>query len=169
MKKYIHREGMLSMKQILAATILVICFLLNGCSDQMSMFAEKPAPYTEDAYNKIDQASKNIKPPEITRETPEKEKLRILIDHNRKIFKLAGYDYDATLRKTADDLKNNPGKVRDKLNEQNKMNVAKMTMLTLALVREQCELAGINFLEYFDAKTAEAIKTIWNQIDEDLK
>lgn len=160
---------MLSMKQIFAATILVICFLLNGCSVQMPVLAGKPAPYTEEAYNKIDQASKNIKPPEFGRETPEKEKLRILLDHHRKIFKLAGYDYDATLRKTAEDLKNNPGKVRDRLNEQNKMNVAKMTMLTLAIVREQCELAGINFLDYFDEKTAEAIKTIWDQIDEDLK
>jgi len=159
----------LSIKQIFAVTILGLCFLFNGCSTQMPVFAGKPAPYTEDAYNKIDQASKNIKPPEFSRETPEKEKLRILLEHHRKIFKQAGYDYDATLRKTAEDLKNDPGKVRDRLNEQNKMNVAKMTMLTLTLVREQCNLAGINFLDYFDKETAEAIKTIWNQIDEDLK
>jgi hypothetical protein len=157
------------MKQILAATTLVICFLLSGCSAQTPVLTGEPAPYTEDAYNKIVQASKNIKPPEFGRETPEKEKLRILLEHHRKIFKLAGYDYDATLRKTAEDLKNNPGKVRDRLNEKNNMNAAKMTMLTLALVREQCDLAGINFLDYFDKKTAEAIKTIWNQIDEDLK
>lgn len=134
----------------LVAAIMGLIFSADICK------AGEAAPYTKDAYIKIEKAHKDYIPPRPSNSATPLEKQKVAIERFREIFRLAGYDFDATIQKVADDAKNNPDRI-----PRGSENVATMVVVLMSFVKSHCEDERINCLDIFDYQTSESIKWLW--------
>ncbi|MBA3037607.1 MAG: hypothetical protein FP814_14085 [Desulfobacterium sp.] len=134
----------------LVATMMSVIFSANICK------AGQAAPYTKDAYVKIEQAHKDCKLPSSNGSATPLEKQKASIKSFREIFAFAGYDFDATIRKIAYDLKNNPESI-----PRDSENVATMVLVLMSYMKSQCEYEHLDCLDLFDSQTSESIKWLW--------
>ena len=134
----------------LVAAMITLMFSADICK------AGEPAPYTRDAYVRIEKAFKDHQPPKPSDSATPIEKQKAAIERFREIFRLAGYDFDATIRKVAHDVKNNPDKI-----PRDSENVAAMIVVLMSFIRSHCEYEHLNCLEFFDSQTTESITWLW--------
>ena len=138
----------------LIAALISLMFSADTCK------AGEAAPYTKDAYVRIEKAVKDYKPPRPSDSATPIEKQKAAIEMFLEIFRLAGYDFDATIRKVAHDVKNNPDKV-----PRDSENVATMIVILMSYIKSHCEYEHVNCLECFDYQTSESIKWLWGNTE----
>ncbi len=128
--------------------IMVFALLLLFCSEA---FSGNPAPYTEEAYNRIDAAAK-VTQPNYDANLPKEIILRKSVDHFRSIYSKAGYNYDDTIVKVIDDMRHHPGRIPN-----TPYSVPTMIFVGLHLMISECDYAKVDCLKFFSSDTAEAI------------
>ena len=134
----------------LVAAIIGLMFSADICK------SAEAAPYTKDAYVRIEKAVKDLKPPRPSDSATPLEKQKAAVERFREVFRLAGYDFDATLRKVAHDIKNNPDRI-----PRGSENVATMVVVLMSFIKSHCEDERVNCLDFFDYQTSELIKWLW--------
>lgn len=118
--------------------------------------AGEAAPYTEEAYAKIKEAQKSYRPSYPAKNAKIQEKLKSGIDKFRDVYRLAGFDFDMTIRQVVKDLKN------DNLKDiPDGENVVTMIIVSLSYVRSHCEYEKVNCLPFFDSKTSKDVQWLW--------
>ncbi len=152
---------MFAIKKIFFPIIIITYVLLNGFFIVPYVLAGDAAPYTKDAYERIEKVAKNYIPPKFSNSMTGLEREKASVNQFRKIFELAGYDYDATIRKIAYDLKNDPDGIV-KILKQGHDNVATMIIWGMGARYSEREYMHYDYLDCYDNQTAEAIKSIWN-------
>jgi len=69
------------------------------------------------------------------------------------------YDWDATIRAVSDDFRN-------KSNRMPKgVNIASLVVLSMSIMKSNCEFHHINCFDIFDSETADSIKWLWGNTD----
>ena len=130
--------------------------------------AGQAAPYTQEAYNSIGKVLKEYPAPAPSVTAPPLARHRASTEYFREVFKRAGYDWDATIRAVANDLKNKTNKiplVRQNPDEEpsstNRENVAMMVIVLMSYMKSHCKYDHVICLDLFDSQTSEAIKWLW--------
>ena len=145
---------MLKNQQICFA--ILISFLILVLFYLQDTYAAEAVPYTVEAYAKIKEAQKSYKPSRPAKDANPDEKLKAGIDMFRDVYRLAGFDFDMTIRQVAKDLKNGTLKTIP-----NGENVVTMIIVSLSYVKSHCEYEKVNCLSFFDSKTTEAVQWLW--------
>ena len=135
--------------QFIAAT-LGILLIVN------EIYAGEAAPYTKEAYEKLEEAQKIYKPSYPGKDSTLAEKQKASINMFRDLFKQAGFDFDATIRQIAKDLENKTVTI-----PKNGQNVITMIIVLLSYVKSHCEYEKVDCLSFFDPKTSEAVQWLW--------
>ena len=118
-------------------------------------YSGETAPYTKEAYDKIDKASKDIKLPQIKQDATSEERYRLVLDSQREAFRKAGYDFDASIRKIAKDLQNNRSII-----PKNEITILNVIIISLHFMKSQCDYEKFDYLVLFDKKTSIAVQYI---------
>jgi hypothetical protein len=139
-----------SISAYFAAATLILIIWADTCT------AGEAAPHTKDAYVSLERAFSGLKPPTLREGASAIEKERARIGMFREVFRLAGYDFDATIRKVAHDLKDNPGVI-----PRNSESVATMIVFIMSAMKSDCEHQKSNCLALFDYETSESIRLLW--------
>jgi len=130
--------------------------------------AGQAAPYTQEAYNRIGKVVKEYpaQTPSVTAAPIDRH--RASTEYFREVFKRAGYDWDATIRAVANDLKNKTNKIPlvqpepdEEPSSTNRENVATMVIVLMSYMKSHCEYDHVNCLGLFDSQTSEAVKWLW--------
>jgi hypothetical protein len=142
------------------ATMKTIIFLLTvllffSCEAS----GGNPAPYTEEAYKKIESASKNTVF-EHDENFSKEELARKNVEWERKIFEKAGYNYDDTIIKVVDDMKHTPERL-----PKNPESVPMIIFTGVHIMMSHCEYDKVDCLQFFSSDTAEAIKWLMENTD----
>jgi len=135
------------MKTIIMGFVLLLLFYSDA-------FSGNPAPYTNEAYQRIDKAAKvmqsNFKyDPNLSK----KDSLKKSVDLFRDIYSKAGYNYDDTIVKVIHDMRHNP----EQVNNSGPYSVPTMIFVGLHFMISECDYAKVDCLKFFSSETAEAI------------
>lgn len=113
------------------------------------------APYTKEAIDEIKAAQQNIEQPKYNKQDSRKERTRKFIEYYRAFFSKAGYDFDDTINKVVNDMRNQP----DILSRTNAdESVFGIIYVTLNMMMSDCKYYNIDCLGFFDSKTAESVR-----------
>ncbi len=110
------------------------------------------APYTEEAYKKLDAAAA-LQKPEFDPNLSKEERTKKGIDFWRNTFEKAGYNYEATIVKIADDMKNYPDRI-----PKGKITTFNIVIIGLHFIWSHCNQDKVDCLSFFDPDTAQAVK-----------
>jgi hypothetical protein len=116
------------------------------------------APYTKEAKKNVEDATNKIDKPQFQNITSEEERMRTAIEFSRKIFDMAGYNYDETIVQLAEDVQNHPERIPWHSN-----TIVEDIIVPLHIMMSECERKKIDCLKYFSIETANAIKKIVNR------
>jgi hypothetical protein len=134
--------------------VLVAALLFLSCP---WAYAANPAPYTEEAYKKIESVGKyrlEHDPPRISKGTPKEEKIQIITEYFRECFRQAGYSYDDTIVKVVDDLRNkNIASFPEGLH-----TIPAMIVLDIQYGVSECHYDHVDCLKFYTPEAAEAIQ-----------
>ncbi|MEW6416815.1 MAG: hypothetical protein AB1480_01690 [Nitrospirota bacterium] len=134
-----------------APLILVLSLLILFSYSEA--FSANPAPYTEEAYKKIEaeaKMNKSIYDANLSKE----ENLRKTVELFRSIYSKAGYNYDDTIIKVVDDMRHHPERIPN-----NPYSVPTMIYVGVHIMMSECNYVNVDCLKFFSSDTAEAI--IW--------
>jgi len=118
-------------------------------------YSGEAAPYTEEAYQAVERAFKQIGELQYPANAALAEKYKALIDYSRNAFAVAGYDYDATLRRILDDVINR----RDEIPHHNPPKIFSVHLMGLGMMMEGCYRQAVDCLAFFPRDIATAIRT----------
>jgi hypothetical protein len=147
---------MMNKKKIVIFFIAITSIVLITANVSL---AGKAAPYTKEAYFKIEEAGNNYKLNSSQQLNPAERELAG-INAYRNIFKIAGYDFDATIQKVSLDLKERNAHV-----PRGGDNVATMIIVIMSFTKSHCEYEQVNCLAFFDSKTSKAVKWLWENTE----
>jgi len=133
------------MKTIIFLLTILIFFTCDA-------FAGNPAPYTEEAYRKIESITKDNLI-EHDENLSKEERARKPVELMRSIFEQAGYDYDDTITKVVDDMRNHPERIPN-----NPESVPTMIYVGIHLMMSNCDYLQVDCLKFFPSDTAESIR-----------
>ncbi len=121
-----------------------------------SAFGGEVAPYTEEAFDKIEAAAKMASPLTNNDSKFSEETAYRLLEKQREIFIAAGYSYDATLKKVAKDLQSINSPI-----PKNMVTVAGGIVASIHMMMSECDYQKIDCLQRYPADVAEAIRAIF--------
>lgn len=133
------------MKTIITSVILLLLFYSEA-------FSGNPAPYTEEAYRRIEAAAKETQPGYDANSSKEAN-LRKAVELFRTIYSKAGYNYDDTIVKVVDDMRHHPERIPNI-----PYSVPTMIFVGLHFMISECDYAKVDCLKFFPSDTAEAIR-----------
>lgn len=113
-----------------------------------------PAPYSNDAFEKINSAVKDNTLPNINKNLSKEERMRMQMKMVREGFSKAGYGFDDTLIKVMDDMRYHKDRVPQA------PSVAGMIIFILQGILENCKDGDFDCLEFFPPDSAEIIKSL---------
>jgi ankyrin repeat protein len=124
----------------------------------------QPSPYSKAFAETLERTAGTMAPLAIPKEARTEARYRAVVEHHRELFRKAGYDYDATLRKLRRDLEGL--RTRGERNELSELqtgeiNAVSFIMLGLQFMESQCRYDRVDCLAFFDPPTAEAIRYLW--------
>ena len=117
--------------------------------------SRKVAPYTSEAKNQINKIAKEMTFTPSAKNIPTVKAMSEYVNHTRKVYRKAGYDYDATIRSIANDLKTNIDKI-----PKQETTLVNEIVVGIGFMKSQAEYEGVDCYEFFDEKTADAIRYI---------
>jgi flagellar basal body-associated protein FliL len=135
--------------------MLIIILLIQTIFFVSTALCAGPAPYTEEAFNNINAAAKQVPPLPYKDSTYTEERAYNLLEKQREIFMAAGYSYDATLKKVANDLQRSNKQIPEGI-----VTVAGVIVAGVQIMMSECGHQKIDCLSRYPADLAEAIRTI---------
>jgi hypothetical protein len=148
------------LKNPLGISIMTIMFILTITICILNPYwgyCGSIVPYTKEAKENVEDAAKKIDKPQFQNITSEKERMKTAIEFSRKIFDIAGYNYDDTIVQLAEDIQNHPERIPWHSN-----TIVEDIIVPLHIMMSECERKKIDCLKYFSIDTANAIKKIVN-------
>jgi hypothetical protein len=139
---------------LLVACIVALIIAFNIPLSQTA--AGQAAPYTQEAYGNINRVLKEYPAPTPGVNVAPIDKHKASLEYFREVFYRAGYDWDATIRAVADDVKNNSGRIPTRGE-----NVATMVIVLMSYMKSHCEYDQVDCLALFDSSTSDAVKWLW--------
>ncbi len=130
------------------ATLGIILFTSQAA------YSGNAAPYTEEAYQAVERGYKQIGELRYQTDASKADRYKAMIEHSRKAFAAAGYDYDATLRRILDDVINHPDQIR----HRNPPMVFSVNLMALGMMMGDCYREAIDCPAFFPADIATAIR-----------
>ena len=124
-----------------------------------SVYSGEAAPYTEEAVRKIDEAGRVLEPNQTQKNVSKEERMREAVELTRKAFRQAGYDYDATLIKVAEDLQHHPERV------PKGYSVVTIIIPMVHLMMSECEYWKMDCMKFFPPDSAEAVRVLFRITD----
>jgi len=117
------------------------------------VLAGNPAPYTEEALQKINKAISDT-PREQNNGTVSKEEFHhSIVEYFTRTFENVGYSFSDTIDQIVDDMRNNPAAIpTDRETVYNKIYVL------LNIMMYQCEHDQIDCLQFFPPNTQQSIQ-----------
>ena len=136
----------------------VSCLLvaLLFCIAPLSAYSGGAAPYSKEAADSIEAAGRGIGLPKTGPNTSREELVRKYVEIMRQAFREAGYDYDATMVKIADDLENH----EERIPKDNSALIAGYVVAGLQSMMSACNEAKVDCLQLFPPETSRAVRTI---------
>ncbi|MFZ5799127.1 MAG: hypothetical protein ACOY3O_11975 [Thermodesulfobacteriota bacterium] len=131
--------------------LFILLFLL--ALTPVGVWAGNPAPYTDDALQKINKAIKGTPMPEPVPETAKEDVHRQNVAYFSEVFGKAGYSFTDTIDRIVDDMKNNPKAI-----PEDRETVYNKVYVLLHILMYQCDADQVDCLGFYPAKTAESIK-----------
>lgn len=126
-------------------------------------YAANPAPYTQEAENKIEKAYKQCESLRKEDKDSEEDKRKLIIDKVRSVYETAGYNYDDTIIQVAKDIQT---KSQYKIkNITNKSSIFVQIIMGVNMLMSDCKYFKDDCLKYFSTDTANAIKIIIGDSD----
>lgn len=116
-----------------------------------------PAPYTEDALNKLVTASKKVGQPVVPGGISKEEGLKVFVDWVRKVYSKAGFSFDATVIQLSNNLEKNS---RFLASPSMAITPALFTYSQVMIFVGIEQQTGIKIDPYFSKKTADAMRNI---------
>ena len=132
-------------------TSIIIFPIMLLLLSNSSAFAGNPAPYTNEAYKKIESLCKN-NPPKESSNLEKEEILRKGVEYWRNIFSEAGYNYDDTIVKVVNDMRNNPGSL-----PKGPETIFTLIYVGMHLAMSECNYNKVDCLKYYTSDAAESI------------
>lgn len=121
-----------------------------------SAYGGEAAPYTEEAFDKIEAAAKRISPLSNNGSKFSEETAYKMLEKQREIFIAAGYSYDATLKKVSKDLQRENSPI-----PKNMVTVAGGIVAGIHIMMSECDNHKIDCLQRYPTDVAEAIRTVF--------
>ncbi len=144
-------QGNRKMVTLFLSSIIYLCTLSLA-------FGGTPAPYTAEANNKIDEAGRRIGVQQLKESTTPEERMRASVELMRDAYEAAGYNYDDTIVRIADDMQNHPERI-----PKNEITVVNHVVAGIHVMMSECDYQKIDCLRFFSASTADAIKSLINK------
>lgn len=134
------------MKKILLSIVFLAFF-------PSVVFAGNPAPYTEDALQKIN-ITINETPKIINDGNLSKEDfIKQSVEYFSKVFEKAGYSFTDTIDQIVDDMKNNPEAI-----PTDRQSIYNNIYILLNIMMYECNYDGMDCLQFFPAGTKQSIQ-----------
>lgn len=135
--------------------ILMLLAVILSCLHVHSICAGVAAPYTEEAFERIETAAKRLPPPAINKSDPVDVRACRILEKQREIFADAGYSYDATVMQVAQDTRNPENKI-----PKDFPTVAGGIVMSLKMLISECERVQADCLRCYPPEVAEAVRSM---------
>ena len=117
--------------------------------------AGNAAPYTEEAFERIEAAARRLPPPVVNKHDPMDVRACTLLEKQREIFAAAGYSYDATVMQVARDVNASNSRIPRDI-----PTVAGGIVASLKLLLSECERNQADCLRCYPDELAEAVRSM---------
>lgn len=131
---------------------IILFLIISTIFFESSAYCAEAAPYTEDAFGKIYSAMQKVQIPNNSSSKFDEHTAYQLLEYNRTVYATAGYSYDATLIKVANDMKNN--------RIPQGLSVAGLIVSVVHTMMSGCEYDKIDCLKLYPTDVAQAMKSI---------
>jgi hypothetical protein len=147
-----HAPALLSLEEgTMRPLVFVLTLSLLIAFSCLEAFCANPAPYTEEAYKTLEAQAKmgsSVSNANVSKEDHLKKTVEIF----RSIYLKAGYNFDDTIIKVADDMRYHPERIPN-----NPQSVPTMICVGIHMMMSECNYAKVDCLKFFSSDTAEAI------------
>jgi len=138
-------------KALKGKTITMFCFLILAST---TAYCGGAAPYTEEAAKKVEAVAARMDKPKFEQNLSSEEKQRKVIEYMHRVFDEAGYSYDATIVKIAEDMQYHPDRIPKGITIVNHVVVGLHFMIS------ECNYVKVDCLKFFSSDAADAIRTL---------
>jgi len=132
--------------------VLVLVFLLAAFP--IVAFASNPAPYTDEALEKINKALKETPKEEYAKkEEPKEAYHQGMVKYFTDVFDKAGYSFYDTIDKMVDDMQRDPDNI-----PMDKPPVYNHLYVLLNLMFSECKADNVDCVQFFPPKTQGSVQ-----------
>jgi hypothetical protein len=141
------------MKSVILIVTIIFIFSYS------TVFAANPAPYTDEAFEKIMKATAAT-PVEYNPKLSTEERLRLGVEIYRNIFVKSGFNYEDTIIKVVNDMRNNPDNL-----PKGPQSTFTIIYVGLHFLLSECKYDKVDCLPFFRSDSMESVKWLMNNTE----